>query len=120
MAKRTHTIKTEDGDLRVRVTLNVAADFEDDTGISIYDGDSSFLRSPLHLRKFLYLASKAQHADDDGHSIERVGEMIDGMDYTAVIGTLVTAIYGEEAAEAAKEARGKARASAAKAARDAA
>lgn len=92
MAKRYITLKTDDGDLRLRVSFNVAAEFEEDQGVRVYGGDQDWLRNPKALRRFVFLAARAQHEDLDEDAI---GDMLSGQDFQVIVNTVAEAILGE-------------------------
>ncbi len=92
MAKRYVTLPTDDGDLKLRVTFNVAAEFEEDTGVRIYGGDQEWLRTPARLRHFIYLAAKAQAEE---LTEEQVGEMLTGQDLQVITHAVAEAVMGD-------------------------
>lgn len=93
MAKRYTTLTTEEGTLKLRVSFNVAAAFEEETGVQVYGGDQAWLRRPALLRKFVHLAAQGQHED---LTEEQVGEMLVGHDFKTIAATLAEAIIGEK------------------------
>jgi hypothetical protein len=96
MAKRTYRIKTTSRTIPIRVTFGVAAAFEDETGVSIYAGDLSWMRSPRQLVRFLHLAAVA--ADEDAANISET-DLLDDLEadqFLPIVNTVTEAITGRK------------------------
>lgn len=105
MPKRYVTLPTDEGDLKLRVTFNVAAEFEEATGVRIYGGDQEWLRTPARLRQFIYMAARAQH---DDLTEEDVGERLTGQDFQVIARAVAEAVMGDAAKDKARSgAKGK-------------
>lgn len=96
MATRKHRIPTANGDVPIRVTFGVAADFEDETGISIYAGDLEWMRRPKLLLRFLYLAAVEAADDPDKIDEAKLRRSIDGDSFFPIIRVLTEAITGRK------------------------
>lgn len=96
MATRKHRIPTTNGEVPIRVTFGVAADFEDETGISIYAGDLEWMRRPKLLTRFLYLAAVEAADDPDKIDESKLRRSIDGDAFFTIIRVLTEAITGRK------------------------
>lgn len=95
MPKRFVTLVTEDGNLKLRASFNVAADFEDETGIRVYGGDQEWLRTPSMVRKFVWMAARRQAEGE--LTEEQVGEMLSGAKFKDITTAIAEALFGDEA-----------------------